>query len=284
MKIGFIGAGRVGFTLAKYMKLHGISVTGFYSRTREHSMEAAAFTDTLCYETLDELVKDSDVIFLTVSDRAVEEVYEGLKRLPLKGKILCHTSGAMTSKVFTDSLSIGVYGYSVHPIYAVSDKLTSYENFQNAFITIEGHEKYRDELISLFSGMGLKTGVIGEEDKAKYHAAASIVSNMVCGIFDMAERLLMECGFSEKSAENALSGLFLDNAKGIVKRGAASQLTGPIERGDIDTVKKHLDTLSAQDREAYKALAVLVLDLAKKKNGKGEAYEKLSRYISGNEG
>ncbi len=279
MKIGFIGAGRVGFTLGKYMKLHGVDVVGYYNRNVEHAREAADFTDTLCYETIDDLVRDSEVIFLTVSDKAIAEVYESLDASSLNGKILCHTSGAMTSAVFTGSDSVGVYGYSVHPIYAVSDKLTSYKNFQNAFITIEGHERYLDMIRGLFSGMGFDTAVIRAEDKVKYHAAAALASNMVCGIFGMSERLLRECGFDDETAHKALSGLFLDNAKGIVEKGAAAQLTGPIERGDVGTVQSHLMTLNDEDKETYKALAGEVLKLAVIKNGEGGAYEELSRYI-----
>ncbi len=72
MRIGFIGAGRVGFTLGKYMKEHGAEVTGYYSRTSEHAEEAARFTDTEVYDDPDKLIKDSDYIYLTVSDNAIE--------------------------------------------------------------------------------------------------------------------------------------------------------------------------------------------------------------------
>ncbi|MBR1508865.1 MAG: DUF2520 domain-containing protein [Eubacterium sp.] len=278
MKIGFIGAGRVGCTFGKYMKLHGLDVAGYYSRNLEHAREAATFTDTLCYERTDDLVNDCDIIFLTVSDKAIAEVFDGLKGLPIEGKIICHTSGAMTSSVFTDSDSSGVYGYSIHPIYAVSDKLTSYKDFQNAFITIEGHEKYMDTIVAMVDQMGLKHSIINAHDKVKYHASACLASNMVCGIFAMAQRLLTECGFSEEDAHTALSGLFLDNAKGVVSKGAAKQLTGPIERGDAVTVKAHLEALNEDDKNTYTALAAEVLKLARIKNG-GEAYEELSRYI-----
>ena len=64
MKIGFIGAGRVGFTLGKYMKLHGVDVVGYYNRNVEHAREAADFTDTLCYETIDDLVRGGKVVYI----------------------------------------------------------------------------------------------------------------------------------------------------------------------------------------------------------------------------
>jgi len=281
MRIGFIGAGRVGCTLGRYLKDHGANVVGYFSRTMAHAREAADFTDTLCFDSDVSLANASDVIFITVRDDAISEVFQQLKSAAvLEGKILCHTSGALTSAVFD---GCGVYGYSIHPIYAVNDRFTAIENFHNAFITIEGHEKYRDDLLRLFQDAGLSAAVITAENKPKYHAAAVMASNMVCGIFGMAVRLLTECGFQKDDAEKALAGLFLDNARGITAKGPAGQLTGPIERGDIRTVEKHMAVLSPDDQKVYLALAGEVLRLAREKNGEDETYEKLDRYISGNE-
>ena len=74
-KIGFIGAGRVGFSLGKYFVQKGLNVTGYYSRDINHSKEASDFTNTRCYESIDNLISDSDVIFVTVSDSAIEIMY-----------------------------------------------------------------------------------------------------------------------------------------------------------------------------------------------------------------
>jgi predicted short-subunit dehydrogenase-like oxidoreductase (DUF2520 family) len=266
MRIGFIGAGRVGFTLGRYLTEHGISVTGYYSRSIKSAKEAAEFTDTLYYEKISDILKDSDVLFLTVSDNAISEVYENLKQYDLKGKILCHTSGALSSSVFTDSEQTGVYGYSIHPIYAVNDKLTAYRNFHHAFITIEGHEKYLATLQNMFTKMGNCTAIISGDNKVKYHAAAVCASNLVCGLYDMAERMLESCGFDRVMANQALRGLFLDNAEAVCKLGAEHALTGPVERNDSETIASHLEVLSGKEAETYRALSRETLELARRKN------------------
>lgn len=285
MKIGFIGAGRVGFTLGRFLKDNGRDVTGYWSRNRGHSAEAARFTDTLVFDSTVDLIKANDIIFLTVCDSAISPVYQQLLcdcGDLMRGKIIAHTSGACSSSVFTGSKALGLYGYSIHPIYAVSDKLRSYINFKNAYITVEGDEKYKDMFLAGFGEMGLRCSAIDKADKVKYHAAASIASNMVCGIYGMSIRLLTECGFTESEAQYAISGLFLDNAKAAAACGPVSALTGPIERGDIDTVKMHIETLGS-DAGTYKVLAKEVLRLAKEKNAgdkvKEDAYEKLSSYL-----
>jgi predicted short-subunit dehydrogenase-like oxidoreductase (DUF2520 family) len=279
MRIGFIGAGRVGFTLGKYMKEHGAEVTGYYSRTSEHAEEAARFTDTEVYDDPDKLIKDSDYIYLTVSDNAIEPLFKELDaKYDLTGKTFCHTSGAMSSKAFADSKH-EVYGYSVHPNFAVSDKLTSYLNFQNAFITIEGSHQHLGEIVEFYRNIGLHVGVISAESKPKYHAASVFASNFVCGIYGTAIRLLTECGFSDESAHMALKGLFLGNATGVAERGPVAQLTGPAERCDTKTINKHLEVLSDQDAELYKLLTSETLTLAKEKNVDRD-YSELERLLT----
>ena len=167
MRIGFIGAGRVGCTLGRFLREKGVRMSGYYSRTLSHAEEAAQFTNTRYYDDLDYFIRDTDCIYLTVSDNAISEVFHELdERYDLSEKILCHTSGAMSSKVFADSKN-EVCGYSIHPNFAVSDKLTSYLNFQNAFITIEGNHRHLGEIVEFYKSLGLHVGVISAESKPK---------------------------------------------------------------------------------------------------------------------
>ena len=266
MRIGFIGAGKVGCTLGKYFRENGIPVSGYYNRTSEHAKEAAEFTDTLYYEDVNDLINESDMIFITVSDNSIPMVYGSLDKKILAGKIIAHSSGALSSSVFTDSEIYGFYGFSIHPIYAINDKFSSYKNFQNAFITIEGNSSKISSVEELFRNMGLKTAVISAENKVRYHAAAVFASNMVCGLMGEAENLLQSCGFSKEMAGEALKGLFADNAGGIAKNGPMAQLTGPVERNDTDTVRKHLASLSDDERFIYCGASEAVLRLAEKKH------------------
>ena len=108
--------------------------------------------------------------------------------------------------------------------------------------------------------------VISAENKVRYHAAAVFASNMVCGLMGEAENLLQSCGFSKEMAGEALKGLFADNAGGIAKNGPMAQLTGPVERNDTDTVRKHLASLSDDERFIYCGASEAVLRLAEKKH------------------
>lgn len=267
MKIGFVGAGKVGFSLGKYLYLHGETVTGYYNRTPQAALEAAMFTNTTQYLRLSSLVESSEVLFLTVTDDAIPAVWQELRKLPLAGKLICHTSGSLSSRVFEGIEELGAYGCSVHPLYAFNDKLHSYEKLGTAFFTIEGSSPYRKRLVELFCSFGNPVATISAEDKTKYHAAAAIVSNLSVGLTSLGEDLLTECGFTVADAHKALAPLIMNNVGNVIRYGTTDALTGPIERNDITTVGKHLAVIGDADQLViYKSLSRQVLEIAKKKH------------------
>lgn len=133
MKIGFIGAGKVGVSLGKYLTERGVRVVGYYSRTYQSALEAAKFTNTRAYDKISFLVEDSDAIFLAVPDRMISVVWEQLKLLPIENKIISHFSGSLSSAVFSDISRYHAYGYSIHPLFAINDKYNSYKELSQAF-------------------------------------------------------------------------------------------------------------------------------------------------------
>ena len=90
MRAGFIGAGKVGFTLGKYLAMHGIEISGYYSRTPASAKEAAEFTQSRYYTSIEEITKDSDTLFLTVPDGTIGEIWDDMRNLPIKNKNICH--------------------------------------------------------------------------------------------------------------------------------------------------------------------------------------------------
>ena len=125
IKIGLIGAGKVGFTLGKYLGQYDKKITGYYSRNIKSSREAADFTKSVCFESIESLVKECDIIIITTPDGEIKNVWDSIKRLPITGKIICHCSGSLSSKVFSDIDNHNAYGYSIHPMFAISSKYNS---------------------------------------------------------------------------------------------------------------------------------------------------------------
>lgn len=266
MKIGLIGAGKMGFTLGKHFTASPVlQLVGYYSKNPESARQAAEFTDTKYYDDIRNLVEESDALFLTVPDGQIAVTAERLDRLGdvMDGKMLCHTSGAMTSRIFSGMKS-HVYGYSIHPIYAVNSKTESYKHFSDCFITIEGDGKYLDFWSRVLSELGHGIKVIGADDKPKYHAAAVYVSNLVIGLYRMGIKLLTDCGFRADEAEEALKPLFWNNAENLVQTGCAGALTGPVARCDVTTVHRHLQALDGDAKRIYAMLSEELSYLAEK--------------------
>lgn len=281
MRIGFVGAGKVGFTLGKYMAERNVCVSGYYSRNGESAKEASDFTHTRYYETLEELSKASDALFLTVPDGAVETVWNSLKRYSISGKFICHCSGVMTSAVFSEIDRTGAFGYSIHPLFAVSSKLHSYQEISKAYFTVEGPEEHLDFWRGFFEKLGNPVRVLRPEQKILYHAAAVFSSNLVLGLYETGVRLLMDCGFDRESGEKALAPLFVNNCLAAAGKGAMDALTGPVERADTGTVEKHLQALSGLTRKLYTDASLALLPLAKQKTP-GRDYDALTRLLERN--
>lgn len=279
MTIGIIGAGKVGFTLGKYLTIKGITVTGYYSRNEEHAREAAEFTGTATFNSMRELVDANDTIFITTSDTAIGEVWACIAKDPLENKIICHFSGSLSCDVFSDYEQKGTQVCSVHPFFAFSNKYSTYQQFHKAVLTIEGTPKAVKTLRGLFENLGHLVTVIQGADKAKYHAAACLASNAMLGLLYQAVQMLLECGFSEEAAYQVIAPLALGNLENGLKNGAVEALTGPIERGDCQTVQKHLQVLEDEEKVLYTSLGKCLLQMAEIKNPQHD-YEKMRELLA----
>lgn len=274
--IGLVGAGRVGFTLGRYLKENGLGISGYYSRNLAHAKEAAQFTDSRYYMDLRELIKNSTVLFLTVNDGSIGTVVQEILALTegqnrqeticIKDKIFCHCSGAMSSAVFKELEAAGGFGYSIHPMFAIYDRQTSYQKLSKTFFTIEGNAKHMEDVTALFAHLGNAYQVIDAADKALYHSGAVMASNLVISLYAMAADTLERCGFSRENARQALMPLFANNAANMEHSGLAAALTGPVDRGDTETIEKHMGVLEGREKAVYQLMSTRLLDLARQKH------------------
>ncbi len=279
MKIGFIGAGKVGVSLGKFFREGGLTVTGYYNRHREAAQAAAEFTGSACFDSAEAVAEASDAIFLTVPDEEIGEVFAALRRLDLRGKKICHCSGALSAgEAFPGIEALGATGYSIHPLFPVSDKWESYKELGSAFFCIEGTGPL-DFWKKTLESLGPRVQEISGDAKVKYHAACVLSSNLVCALVDTGLNLLQDCGFTEAGAREALAPLALSNMKHLLEAGPVQALTGPVERGDSETVRKHLSVLGTGAEGAlYRAASEVLVSIAERKNP-GRDYEELRRIL-----
>lgn len=263
--IGIVGAGKVGTSLGAYLAANGLLVSGFYDVDSAQALTAAERTATRSYDSLKALLADMDVVLLTVPDDLIEAVWEQCRRFSVSGKIFLHCSGALSSSVFRGSEEAGVNVGSAHPLCAVSSRMSE-DVFFGKFFVLEGDETGIELLKSWMMKTANPYKIIVSADKARYHAAAVMSSNLFCALQQMGEDALSQCGFEKEEAHRLLSPLMLSNVEAIAERGCVEAMTGPVERGDAGTVASHLTVLEGTERETYRLLSLRLLEMAQQKH------------------
>ena len=240
-------------------------MTGYYSRSADSAIKASEFTGTRYYKDLTDIIEDSDTLFITAPDGAITEVWEYIRNLPIKNKNICHCSGSISSAAFFDAEKKGAFRYSIHPLYAFSDRYESYKDLRGAYFSIEGSKARLKEMAACFAQLGNTVVPIDQEAKALYHCAAVMASNHMIALADAAAEMLSSCGFDQESAVKALTPLMRGNISAIIASGPAAALTGPIERNDLNTVAEHLHALERADpqtAELYRFLSSRLVKIA----------------------
>lgn len=268
--IGFVGAGKVGTSLGKYFAENKVVLSGYYSQTKSNSVESADFTNSTSFDNIEDLVNISNTIFLTVPDDQIGKIWSQIKDVDIKEKNIIHCSGALSSTVFEGVKDRGAYAFSLHPLFSINSKTDSWKDLKNAYFTIEGdtngHSDPMDEIKELIANLGNPIVQISAESKIKYHAASVFVSNLVVGLAKEGQELFASCGLDDDFSNNAWKSLFIGNANNIVNSGLDEALTGPVERADYDTIKKHLNNLEGRDEVVYRELSRMILEIAKGKH------------------
>lgn len=288
MNIGFIGAGKVGCSLGKYFSQDPeTKIIGYYSRSSRSAEEAARFTDSKSYLDMKELIDACDMIFLTVPDGSIPDTWNKVKEYDIREKMICHCSGSMSCEDAFDGIEeTGAFGYSAHPLFAVSDKYNAYRELTGVFFTLEECAKSAAApgqglaaLQGLFERLGNPTGIIEGNDKTTYHCAAAMASNLVCGLIDQSIELMKRCGFTDETAIKALAPILTGNMEHIARKGPTDSLTGPIERNDIGTVTKHLECLKDEnEKDIYRLLSSRLIRMAQRRHSDRD-YAEMTRLI-----
>lgn len=271
MNIGFIGAGKAGIALGRYLVDCNQKVVGYASATYASAQDAASFTNSRVFSSAAELAQASDLIFITTPDGVISSVWKELREVHrnnesvLTSKIIAHCSGCCASDIFEGAHEIGIPVCSVHPLLAFGDKEIAHLQVARAHFSVEGDEKALSIIIPLFEDLGNSVHLIKATDKTRYHAAAVFASNLVLSPLENATELLKQCGFTEDDARDALKPLVYGNIENFFNLGAAASLTGPVERNDLSTVSDHLHSLDDKRAALYRALTWSLIDIAKRK-------------------
>lgn len=279
IKIGFIGAGKVGVSLGAYFQSKGLCIRGYVSRSLLSSQTAAEITSSQAFVNIAELIEQCGIILITTPDDQIGKVWSEMESCNIKGKIVCHMSGSVSSDIFKGISECGASGFSIHPMHAFVNRNGKIDGLEKAYFTIEGDECRLDDLRKFLSKLGNRIIEIDRRSKALYHISNVMVSNLVLSLISMGCECLEECGVDNEGALAALMPLVTGNIENINRKGLINSLTGPAERNDIGTILKHLAALPARYEHVYKDLMLKLVELSGKKHP-GRDYSELLKHLS----
>lgn len=264
MKIGFIGAGAAANALARAFAEAGLPVVAIASRRLERAaVLAAKLPGAITAADPQTVVDRADLVFLTVHDDAIAAVCERLRWRP--GTYAIHCSGAHSIDVLATARDAGAGTGSFHPLQTLTGSGDDAGRLTGCVFGIEADEPPRSMLQEIARRIGGEPLVLEADDKPLYHAAAVLISNYVVTLATVAAGLWSTFGLDRNSTLRALLPLLRGTVDNLDQQGLPSALTGPIARGDVVTVQRHLDALAAHQPETaalYRTLGHATVPLA----------------------
>ena len=268
MKIGFIGAGKVGIAIAHVLQQKGFEVSIVTDVLGKEAIDKARqyLGDSVRYgDTNAEVIESSDIIAITTQDGAIrdvaKEIHEKTERLD--DKLFFHTSGAHPSSILKPLDEKGAILGSLHPLQTFPDIDSAIRVLPNTYIFIEGDERALRILEALGKGIGHAVIPIDGKNKVYYHLSAVFICNLLCALLYSGEDIM-------KKIDITLEPFFpiiIATLHNIELKGPLMSLSGPIVRGDSETVEGHIDALKNMKlhKQIYKALSLVALDMVKER-------------------
>ena len=242
LKLGFIGAGTVGTALAVRLNSKGYQVVAISSRSQTSAENLArAIKGCHGFNNNQDVADASELIFITTPDDAITTVVSQIKWHA--GQSVVHCSGADSADILEPAKKLGAYVGVFHPLQTFANAKQAIENIPGSTFVVEAETPLLDTLKDMATTLGGHWMELKASDKVLYHTAAVIACNYMVTLVKLATDLWQTFSIPPHQATQALLPLIRGTIRNIDTVGIPQCLTGPIARGDIGTIKKHLDAL-----------------------------------------
>ena len=262
-----IGGGRAGASLAYHLLRKGHMLISLVERNPERYQ---FLKDELGWDFVDTKLdkikmEKADIFLLTVRDDQIERLANHLSgiELPWEKKIIIHCSGALPSSVLSLIKLKGAVVASVHPVYSFSLDPRKNQHFEKVCFSIEGDDQAYDSLCEIFKTDYNLIFPVNEMEKRAIHLACVFYANFYVALAGQTRQILSLMDWSEKQVFKFLNPLLASSIEQVKETGCNSALTGPIKRGDIETIKNHLDLLSKNHPDLLKHYILMSKHLLK---------------------
>jgi predicted short-subunit dehydrogenase-like oxidoreductase (DUF2520 family) len=264
LAVGVVGVGRAGTAMAVALARVGHRVVAASAVSQASLHRVAAFLPDARVLQPEEVVRAADLVLLTVPDDALPDLVAGLAQtgVPMAGKLMVHASGRHGLGVLDPAVRRGALPFALHPVMTFTGRADDADKMTGISFGVTAPEPLRLVAEALVVEMGGEPVLVADEMRGIYHAGLAMAANYLVTLVATSADLLRGAGVANPGRMlSPLLGAALDN---VLILGDAA-LTGPVARGDAQTVAAHVEAIRAvapQTLAAYLALARLTADRA----------------------
>lgn len=263
--VGIVGPGRAGLGLALALARAGYPV-------RLHGRRAKPVPPPLALTVGPEdappaWIGQAGVVVLAVRDDAIRPLAEAFARARAvrSEHVVLHLSGVQGQEALGPLVSSGAALGSLHPLQTIAEPERAPDRLRGAWAAVEGMPRAVEVAERLATDVGLRPFRLTAKQKVLYHAGAVFASNYFVVVQAVAQRLLRHAGLSDAEAWAALRPLVEGTLENLAAIEPPSALTGPVVRGDAETIQRHLGALAYDDAVLYRCLGRAALELTQKR-------------------
>lgn len=261
LRIGVVGSGRVGAVLGAALRAAGHNCVGVSAVSDLSALRAEALLPGVPIKPADEVVGESELVILAVPDSVLPGLVRGFStsEVFVQGQFVAHTSGSYGISVFDSAPQVAPM--AIHPAMTFTGTSIDLARLVDTPFGVTTTDMLRPVAEALVVEMGGEPVWVPEESRAVYHTAMVLSSNYLNVLVNEAVSLLAESGM--ENPQRLLAPLLSASLDNALRLGDKS-LTGPVARGDVEVIRKHLDALQERpsSQNVYRALARLATDRA----------------------
>jgi predicted short-subunit dehydrogenase-like oxidoreductase (DUF2520 family) len=286
-RIAIIGLGKVGTAVGRLLKTAGYKIVAVFDPQPSAIEQHIPYTGGRRAQSAADAAGDADAVLITTGDDFIAPVCRTIAEEGgfSAGRKVVHMSGAGGLDLLTAAKERGCAVASIHPIQTFADVEGAVASIPGSTFGVTADDGIKDWAVAFVRDLNGTPVFIAEKDKPLYHAAACMASNYLTTLIHTVETIYGHFGLDRESSVRAIRPLLQGTLQNIETKGTVQALTGPIARGDVETVRTHIRTLRSELPdllEAYCVLGELTVGIAlEKKSLSAEGAAQILKLIRG---
>jgi predicted short-subunit dehydrogenase-like oxidoreductase (DUF2520 family) len=278
-EIAVIGAGRVGTALALRLREKGYPVTAVASRSASSAQKLAEAAGAQAFADSAEAARKGKLVFITTPDGSIGAAAAEVAGAGGfgRGQFVAHASGALPARVLQPAKDAGAAVFSLHPLQSFASPELAVERLPGSYFTFEGDPEALPLVRELVADLGGSLFQIEAASKPLYHAAACVASNYLVTLMRLMYNLAEKSGLQRDAILPAFTPLIQGTLQNVGAVGPVAALTGPVVRGDAETIRQHAMAMVKEEWELYRLLGLHTVEIARERGLSPDAAKALDK-------